>query len=206
MTFPDKAFPDVAKYCDAYYERLAQATASVDRERLKAAAKMLDLAIKRGAGVYVCGNGGSAAIADSFVCDLGKLVQTDTSVVVRIVSLAANVPMMTALANDASYDEVFVYQLRSLAKRGDVLITVSASGDSENVVQAAQWARDNSVHVIALTGFSGGRTAALAEINLHVDADNYGVVEDTHQSLMHILGQYLRMAHMPKDLIADRRF
>lgn len=206
MTFPDTGYRDVAAYCDAYYERLTAATASVDRQRLKAAARMLDLAFKRGARIYVCGNGGSAAIADSFVCDLGKLVQTDTTVVVRIVSLSANVPMMTALANDASYDEVFVYQLRSLAKRGDVLITVSASGDSENVVRAAQWARDSSVHVIALTGFDGGRTAEIAEVNLHVEADNYGVVEDTHQSLMHILGQYLRMAHMPKDLVAERRF
>ncbi len=84
------------------------------------------------------------------------------------------------------------------------LLTISASGDSENVVRAARWARRNDVAVIAFTGFSGGRKAGLA--NVYVDGDNYGVIEDTHQALMHILAQYIRQTHMSENLIADRKF
>jgi phosphoheptose isomerase len=124
----------------------------------------------------------------------------------RIVSLSTTVEMITAIGNDLSYDEVFVYQLRSLARPGDALITISSSGNSENIVRAALWARDNGIPVIAMTGFSGGRSATIADVNLHVKADNYGVIEDTHQSLMHILAQYARQAHMPEGLVRERKF
>ena len=93
-----------------------------------------------------------------------------------------------------------------MADKDDVLITISSSGDSENVVKVADWARENGLYVIALTGFLGGRTAKLAHVNLHVDGDNYGIIEDVHQSLMHILAQYIRMMHMPKDLLDQRKF
>ncbi len=114
--------------------------------------------------------------------------------------------MITAIANDISYDEIFVYQLQTLAEPGDVLLTVSSSGDSENVVRAAQWAKDQGLEVIAFTGFEGGRTAKLATINLHVSGDNYGVVEDTHQGLMHILAQFIRQNRMDESMIRERKF
>jgi phosphoheptose isomerase len=113
---------------------------------------------------------------------------------------------MTAVSNDLSYDEVFAYQLRTLARPGDALVSVSSGGDSENIVRAVAWARDNGIPVVAMTGFSGGRSAELADVNLHVDAHNYGVVEDVHQSLMHILAQYVRQAHMDEATIRQRRF
>ena len=114
--------------------------------------------------------------------------------------------MATAIANDIAFEDCFAYQLRTAARPGDVLMTVSASGDSENVVRAVDWARGNDIESIALTGFDGGRSARLATINLHVAADNYGVIEDTHQSIMHILAQYLRQTKMPASLVARRRF
>ncbi|MEO5335387.1 MAG: SIS domain-containing protein [Magnetospirillum sp. WYHS-4] len=206
MTFPDSKFDSVARYADAYFDRVAKAAASVDRDRLAATAALLDAAYRRGATLFVCGNGGSAAIANSFVCDHAKLIQTDTDVVPRVYSLSANIPMMTAIANDLSYGEVFVYQLRTSARAGDVLLTVSASGDSENVVKAAEWAKANGLELIAFTGFSGGRTGNLADIHLHAEADNYGVIEDVHQSLMHILAQYIRLSLMTPDLIKARKF
>ena len=95
---------------------------------------------------------------------------------------------------------------RALAKKGDVLMTISSSGDSENVVRAASWAKKKGIEIIALTGFNGGRTAEIANVNLHVDGDNYGIIEDVHQSLMHLMGQYMRHARMSEDLIQDRRF
>jgi phosphoheptose isomerase len=124
----------------------------------------------------------------------------------RVNSLNANVQVITAIANDISFDECFVYQLRTLAQAGDILVTISSSGDSENVVRAAQWARENDVDVISMTGFTGGRTGDLANIHLSVKGDNYGVVEDTHQSIMHILAQYLRQDRMDETTIQNRKF
>ena len=87
-----------------------------------------------------------------------------------------------------------------------MLITISASGNSENIVRPIEWARRNGVKTIALTGFEGGRSARLADVNLHVDARNYGVVEDVHQSLMHVLSQFMRQAAMAADKIPGARF
>lgn len=206
MTFPDSKFVDVGSYADAYLARITEAAASVNREMLAQAAEILTRIYTRGNMVYSCGNGGSAAIANHLACDHCKLVRTDTKLSSRIVSLSTTVEMITAIANDISYDEIFVYQLRSLAKPNDALITISASGDSENIVRAALWAKENGITVISMTGFSGGRSADIADVHLHVRADNYGVIEDVHQSLMHILAQFLRQAHMEEVVIKQRKF
>lgn len=206
MTFPDKKFSNVGSYADAYFAKVKEAAASVDREKLQQAAAILAGVYRAGGMVYSCGNGGSAAIANHLVCDHCKLIRTDTQFSSRIYSLSATVEIITAIGNDLSYDEIFVYQLRCLAKPGDALITISSSGDSENIVRAAVWARENGIPVIAMTGFSGGRSAALADVNLHVSADNYGVIEDVHQSLMHLLAQYIRQSQMDEALIRQRKF
>ena len=121
-----------------------------------------------------------------------------------VVSLSATVELITAIANDIDYAEIFAYQLRNAARPGDVLITISSSGNSENIVRALAWARDNGLTTIAMSGFSGGRSATTADINLHVAAANYGVVEDAHQSLMHILAQYVRHVRNPAEQVCRR--
>lgn len=206
MTFPDEKFTDIGAFAEAYFDASHRAQASVDRVALAQAGALLAGAYAARKTIYVCGNGGSAAISNHLVCDHLKCIQTDTDLRPRVVSLAATIETITAIANDISYDEVFAYQLRTLADPGDVLISVSSSGDSENVVRACQWAKDNGLAVIAMTGFAGGRTQEIADVNLHVDGDNYGVVEDTHQALMHILAQFIRQDHMTAELIRDRKF
>ena len=206
MTFPDEKYKEIGSFADAYFGHITKAAASVDRDKLAQAADVLEQIYKKNKTLYVCGNGGSAAISDTFVCDHTKLVQTDANLSARVVSLTGNMPMLTAIANDLSYDDIFLFQLKTLANFGDALLTISASGDSENVVKAAIWARKNKMEVIAFTGFSGGRMANLATVNLHVKADNYGVIEDVHQSLMHILAQFIRLKYMSAGLIANRKF
>jgi len=206
MTFPDEKFTDIGAFANAYFQASQVAQASVDRVALAKAGALLAGAYAARKTIYVCGNGGSAAISNHLVCDHLKCIQTDTDLRPRVVSLAATIETITAVANDISYDEIFVYQLRTLADPGDVLISVSSSGDSENVVRACAWAKANDLAVIAMTGFAGGRTQGLADVNLHVTGDNYGVVEDTHQALMHILAQFIRQDHMTPDLIKNRKF
>ncbi|UTW51690.1 SIS domain-containing protein [bacterium SCSIO 12827] len=206
MTFPDEKFTDIGAFAEAYFQASQVAQASIDRVALAKAGALLAGAYAARKTIYVCGNGGSAAISNHLVCDHLKCIQTDTDLRPRVVSLSATIETITAVANDISYDEVFVYQLRTLADPGDVLISVSSSGDSENVVRACAWAKTNDLAVIAMTGFAGGRTQGLADVNLHVTGDNYGIVEDTHQALMHILAQFIRQDHMTADLIKDRKF
>lgn len=206
MSFPDNKYKDAGSFIDAYFAEYSAAAKSVNREKLQQAADILTRVYTEGGIVYSCGNGGSAAIANHLVCDHCKLVRTDTTLTSRIVSLSATVEIITAIGNDISYDEVFAYQLRCLAKKGDALITISSSGNSENIVRAAAWAKENGIPVISLTGFEGGRSAQIADVNLHVTADNYGVIEDVHQSLMHVLAQYIRQAHMDEHLIRERKF
>lgn len=206
MTFPDDKYDDIGAFADDYFDRIAAAAASVDRAALSRAADVIERTYRGKNTLFVCGNGGSAAISGTFVCDHTKLVQTDTELTARVVSLADNMSMVTAIANDMSYDDIFLYQLQTLANDGDTLLTISASGDSENVVRAAAWAREKGMDVISFTGFEGGRTADLATVHLHAASDNYGVVEDIHQSLMHLLAQFVRQKQMPAALIAERKF
>jgi len=206
MTFPENTYETAGAFSNAYFDTLHKATQSVDQKNIDQAVALLSAAYRDRKTIFSCGNGGSAAISNHLHCDHLKGAQTDTNIRPRVVSLSSTIETITAIANDISYDDVFLYQLQSMADKDDVLITISSSGDSENVVKAAEWARGNGLHVIALTGFSGGRTASLAHINLHVDGDNYGIIEDVHQSLMHILAQYIRMIHMPEDLLEQRKF
>ena len=206
MTFPDQRYSSPGYYAAAYFEQYAKAAASVDVRKLADAIAVLQNTYENDCTLYVCGNGGSASISNHLACDHGKLLATDTDLLPHVHSLATNVEVITAIANDISYDEVFVHQLQLLASAEDVLLTVSSSGDSENVVRAAAWAKDTGMKVVALTGFDGGRTADLATINLHVAGDNYGIIEDVHQSLMHLMGQYIRHARMADELIQNCRF
>lgn len=206
MTFPNKIYDNVSLYANAYFEKIQAAGKSIDRNALELAATHLRELYSQGGSLFVCGNGGSAAISGTFVADHVKLVRSDTTLIPRVFSLVDNISTVTAISNDIAYEDVFSYQLSVYAKPGDTLLTVSSSGDSENVVKAAEWAKDNGLPIIAFTGFNGGRSSQLATINLHVAADNYGVIEDTHQSLMHILAQYIRLSAMHEPLIKERKF
>ncbi|MEE2745311.1 MAG: SIS domain-containing protein [Pseudomonadota bacterium] len=206
MTFPDQKYTSSDIFVDAYFDQYVMAAASVDREKVQDAINILEKTYKTTGTLYVCGNGGSASISNHLACDHGKLLSTGTELLPHIQSLSTNVEVITAIANDISYDDVFLLQLKLIGKPGDVLMTVSSSGDSENVVRAAIWAKENGMEVISLTGFDGGRTSNIAGVNIHVDAKNYGVVEDVHQSLMHLIGQYLRQAHMAETSIKKTLF
>ena len=136
----------------------------------------------RGARAFSCGNGGSASIANHMQCDHVKGVRTATDLAPRVQSLSTNVELLSAIANDLGYEHVFTYQLQSQSEPGDVLIAVSSSGRSPNIGRAISWARDHGLHTIAVTGFDGGVARELAEVSIHVECTNYGVIEDLHQS------------------------
>jgi D-sedoheptulose 7-phosphate isomerase/D-glycero-D-manno-heptose 1,7-bisphosphate phosphatase len=204
--FPAVPYASAAEYFDAYAKETAQAARSIEPAAVDRAAAILLEAYVRHARVFACGNGGSAAIANHLQCDHVKGVRTATDLVPRVVSLSANVELITAIANDMSYEDVFTYQLQSQSGPGDVLIAVSSSGRSPNIVRALAWGRDHDLHTIALTGFDGGDAKRAAEVNIHVEAANYGIVEDLHHAIMHALAHYIRQSRMTADAISSGVF
>jgi len=202
VSFPGGPYASAPSYFDAYAEEMARAAKSVDPAMFERAASTLAEAYLRGARIFSCGNGGSASIANHMQCDHVKGVRTATDLSPRVHSLSANVELLTAIANDTGYENVFVYQLQSQSEPGDVLIAVSSSGRSPNIVRALTWARDQGLGTIAVTGFDGGAAREIAEASVHVDCANYGIVEDLHQAIMHALAQYIRQSRMSADAIS----
>lgn len=204
--FPEKAYLDSSVYAADYMAEMSRAAAAMQIASFDKAANLLLDAISRDKTIFACGNGGSAAISNHLLCDFAKGIQNDTALRPKIVSLSSHIELITAIGNDLSYDEVFHFQLRTAARPGDALITISSSGNSENIVRTIAWAKDNDVASVALTGFDGGRSASLADANIHVPSNNYGVVEDLHQSCMHILAQFIRQKHMPPEIVGKKKF
>jgi D-sedoheptulose 7-phosphate isomerase len=184
---------DFEHFVDDYYRRFVDALQAFDRAPLARICEVLERVRDEGGTVWVAGNGGSAAIADHTVCDTTKGTHVDGSAPLRSVSLSANGPMVTALANDLSYEEVFRQQLVYYLGSKDAVLLVSSSGNSPNVVAACKYAKERGVPTIAFVGFEGGELRRLADHVVWIAVDNYGIAEDTHQSLMHVLTQYLRV-------------
>lgn len=204
--FPTRRYESGASYARQYATELGRAMSGIDPAGFEDAAEILSRAYREDRAVFACGNGGSASIANHLQCDHVKGVRAGTGLRTRVVSLSTNVEILSAIANDIGYDAVFEHQLQSQARRGDVLVVISSSGRSPNVVKALRWARDHDMPTVAMTGFAGGPARQLADASIHVEAHNYGVVEDAHQACMHLLAQYVRQALMADADIAGQVF
>ncbi len=178
-------------FIEDYYRRFVEVLQAFEREPLEGVLDVFERVRDQGGTLWVAGNGGSAAISDHLICDTTKWTYLEGLPPVRSVSLVSNGPMLTALANDFSYEEVFSRQLRYYLRPEDAVVLISSSGNSPNVVAACRFAREKGVPTVAFVGFDGGELRKLADHVLWVPVDNNGMAEDTHQSLMHCLTQYM---------------
>jgi D-sedoheptulose 7-phosphate isomerase/D-glycero-D-manno-heptose 1,7-bisphosphate phosphatase len=204
--FPSHQYDSAAAFSRDYANEIGLALSTVDVAELDRAAKILNAAYDRDAAVFACGNGGSASIANHLQCDHVKGVRVGTELHTRVMSLSTNIELLSAIANDVGYESVFEYQLESQARPGDVLVVVSSSGRSPNIVRALEWAAAHDLDTIALTGFAGTPARELATVSIHVQSSNYGVIEDAHQACMHLLAQYVRQSRMTADSVASQVF
>lgn len=186
-----------------YSDSLHRALNTVSGAAFNMAATTLEDAVLNNKQIFTCGNGGSSAIAEHMTCDHSKGVSTNTSLFPRLISLSSNMSLISAIANDISYDDIFSQQLVHLGNKGDVLVVISSSGNSKNILKALDTAKALNMYTIALVGFDGGKAKDKADISLHVDKNNYGIVEDAHQALMHTLAQYIRRKHLqvPSEMV-----
>ena len=193
-------------YCDDYFNELNTCVNERTQKNLKKITDFLLIKYKKKKNIFVCGNGGSAAIANHFECDHKKILSETKKINPRIISLCSNNPLITAIANDFSYNQVFKKQLQYLSNNNDVLITISSSGNSNNIIEAIKFAKKKSIKVISFTGFNGGRSKVICDMNLHVNSNNYGVIENLHHAYMNIISQYIKLNILNNSEIKNFKF
>ena len=179
-----------------YVSDLDKQLKGIPFEKLQKFIEVLLQAYKNNKNIFIIGNGGSATTASHFSCDLGRgtvrNLNDKSEKRFKVMSLATNIATMTAIANDISYDEIFSQQLLNIMSKGDVLIAISASGNSKNILNAVEDAKKAGLIVLGMTGFGGGRLKDISDYSIIVKSSSYGVVEDMHLILQHIITYCLK--------------
>jgi len=194
----------ISQFITSYFDEVQKTIKKLNgKEISKAIEKILD-AYQNDKKVYILGNGGSASIASHLACDLGKgtlnRVYDENEKRVKVISLTDNTALITAYANDVGYDAIFIQQLRNLIEKDDILIAISGSGNSKNVIKAVKYSKKVGATVIAFSGFEkGGELATLSDIKIISKTSHYGPIEDTHMMIGHLIASCIahikRMEH-----------
>jgi D-sedoheptulose 7-phosphate isomerase len=179
------------KYAQKYLEELKKSIDLLPLDKLEEIIELLKDAYRKGKHIFVMGNGGSAATASHFVCDFTKGCGVKGKKKFKVIGLTDNVPIMTALSNDVSYDEIFSAQLEPLLQNGDLVLVFTGSGNSKNILIAVEYANSLGATTVALTGFTGGKVKDLAHKTLIVPSGNMERVEDLHLVLEHLMHLYI---------------
>ena len=180
--------PFVATYLDG----LRGALDGIDQAAVARVIDVLWEAYRSGRRIFLIGNGGSAATASHMMCDLAKGCAAEGKPPVKALSLTDNASLMTAIGNDLGYERLFTEQLKVLLEPGDVVVAITASGNSPNVLDAVRWARAHGATAVGFIGFGGGDLKGVVDADVTIDSRNYGHVEDVHCVLEHLVSQCLR--------------
>ncbi len=181
-----------------YSLRLTETLNAIDVNSWDAAAIVLAEAWASNARVYICGNGGSASTASHLATDWSKGLYALTGKAMEIISLVENTSLITAFGNDISYGDIFGNQIDMMGKQNDVLILVSGSGNSENIIKAARTAKQKDMRLIGLTGFDGGKLQEFADLMINVPVENMQIAEDLHLSFGHFVLEFIYALHLEK--------
>ena len=170
-----------------YLDRVCREIERLDLEQVETLSGLIEHAYHAGRFVFICGNGGSGANASHLCEDLAKCTLRDfeNQKRLRVLSLTDNTAGIMAWANDEGYDRIFVEQLKNLASPGDLLLAISGSGNSPNILKAVDWANRHGMTTVGITGFQGGKLKTLAHHNLHAGVDDMGMAESLHQVVFH---------------------
>jgi len=176
-----------ASFPAAYRENLLQTLQTIDAAKVNQAIEWFRDARAQGKAIFVAGNGGSAATASHFVCDMMKGASLGKPSRFRIQALHDSMPTLTAYANDLHYQDAAVEQLKNFAAPGDIYMAISGSGNSSNVIRAIEYANSIGCRTLALTGRDGGKLGSLAELNIHIPEQHMGRIEDAHHIICHMI-------------------
>ncbi len=178
---------DYTKDIRAYIEQEREILSQLDENEISNVMNILENTRMSGNRVFICGNGGSAATASHFTCDFNKGVSYSQEIKYNFECLNDNVPMMMAIANDISYEDIFSEPLKNKMRKEDVLLAISGSGNSKNVVKAVEYANSIGATTIGIVGYDGGKVKELSDYSIHVKINNMQIVEDVHMMLDHVM-------------------
>ena len=181
----------IKKHAQNYLEQLIGSLDRIPLDKIEDIVGVLKKAYREGRHVFIMGNGGSAATASHFVCDLSKGTMVSGRKRFKVTGLVDNVPLMTAFSNDISYADIFKAQLENLVEKGDIVIVFTGSGNSENILNAVKYANRTGAVTVGFTGFDGGKLKKLAKIALLAPSNNMERVEDIHLVLEHLIKLFL---------------
>lgn len=187
----------------SYIEGLQKTLDQLPGDRINQVIDLLHTARLERRQIFIMGNGGSASTASHFVCDLGKNTRYSSLPNFKVIGLTDNMAIFSALANDEGYESVFAQQLTSFVQPGDIVIGISASGKSPNVLNAIEVANQAGAITVGFTGFDGGHLAGMVQIHIHVPSNTIEHVEDIHLSLEHMISLALRERAYAQDLVVD---
>lgn len=204
--FPNSKYIRIEDYFRDYCKEHYKIINNLSVRNLDNAIKIINKKYLLNKTVFVCGNGGSAALANHFACDHQKILSSIKKLKPKLSSLSTNIALITAISNDKNYEEIFSDQIISHGKRGDLLICISSSGKSKNIVKVIKSAKKLGIFTISLTGFSGGFAKKNSDLNIHCPSKNYGVIESVHHSIMNIIAQYIRNSYLSKKEIEKTNF
>jgi D-sedoheptulose 7-phosphate isomerase len=188
-----------------YLALVCREIGKLDPAQIEKVSELVDVAYDDGRFVFICGNGGSGANASHLSEDLAKctLRNFESQKRLKVLSLTDNTAGIMAWANDEGYDRIFVEQLKNLASPGDLLLAISGSGNSSNILKAVTWANDHGLTTVGFTGFSGGKLRTLAQYNLHAAIDDMGIVESLHQVVFHWIIDDLYRRFSAKEMVLE---
>lgn len=178
---------DFKKAIKEYYTREKQVVDSLNYEEINDAMNQIYEVYQRGGNIYICGNGGSASTASHFQNDFNKGISEYVDNKFRFICLNDNVATLMAIANDIGYEEVFRFQLRNKITKNDLFIGISGSGNSKNVLYAAEYAKEQGAKVLGITGYTGGKLRKIADYRMHADIMDMQVTEDLHMTFDHMM-------------------
>ena len=181
----------ISDFSNQYTEAIKKCIEKVDYQTLEKIAEFLESSAQSRKKIFAVGNGGSASIAEHICCDFAKGTDVEGLPSLNICSLTTNSSLLSAISNDIGYEEVFSSQIDFFGSKEDVLVAISSSGNSQNIINSAHKIKALGGKVIAFTGFDGGELHKIGDYCININYSNYGVVEDCHQILFHILAQYI---------------
>ncbi len=198
-----KKHPSCREFFYDYNKKLSEILKDKHLIELEKITKFLEKSIKSRRKIFVCGNGGSASVANHFLCDFNKGIKISSSkkLFPEVISLSNSIELITAISNDLRYDEIFSFQLQNYARKNDILVIISSSGKSKNIINAINYAKKNSIKIISFIGFGENKhVKKFSDFYVNLKTKNYGLTEDIFQSMMHMISQFIRLKNSKKTL------
>ena len=178
---------DYKKRIRDYYSKLVQTIDALNIDEINLAMNAIDDVYNWGGNIYICGNGGSAATASHYTNDFNKGISEYVDKKYKFLCLNDNIATIMAIANDISYEDVFSFQLDGRITKDDLLVAISGSGNSKNIIKAVEKAHERGATVIGISGYDGGKLKKISDYSMHVNVDNMQVVEDVHMTFDHMM-------------------